>query len=455
MRARIQVRTTFPGRGLSRAGGVGGLIIAAMLAMSSPTSANEPAEDMAAEVANDLGRGNFEAIVAMMNDEMAKRVPAAQLALGWASIIKAMGPFRSVGSPRTEEARGAILVRSPLFFERGVLDLKLAIASGKISGLFFTPHEDPVAQWLPPSYVNTHAFHEIEVKLGPGDAALPGTLSLPNAPERAPVLILVHGSGPQDRDESIGPNRPFRDLAQGLASLGVAVLRYDKSTKVHPEAFAKLEAPTVKEETIDDAVRAAAWLRTRPEIDGDRIFVLGHSLGGTVAPRIAEADPNIAGIVMLAGAARSLPDIIAEQTEFLSKRSGPLSEEAARSIEELRREARRAKAARPGDKGPPFMGVPLSYWADLNAYDPAATAARLKIPVLALQGGRDYQVTRDDFSLFQAAFTGHANARCVWLRELNHLFMTGEGPASPDDYKIPGHVEAEVVELVSEFVLKR
>ena len=108
--------------------------------------------------------------------------------------------------------------------------------------------------------------------------------SLPNGVENAPVAILVHGSGPQDRDESFGPNRPFRDLAAGLATKGIAVLRYDKRTKRYPESFADLKNPTVKEETVDDVSSAIEYLKYRPEIDGRRITVIGHSLGGMLAP---------------------------------------------------------------------------------------------------------------------------------------------------------------------------
>jgi pimeloyl-ACP methyl ester carboxylesterase len=132
-------------------------------------------------------------------------------------------------------------------------------------------------------------------------------LSLPSGAGPLPAIVLVHGSGQHDRDETIGPNKPFRDLAWGLASRGIAVLRYEKRTRQHQQRVAQLENGfTVKEEAIDDAGAAVALLRNRTGIRANRIYVLGHSLGAMLAPRIAAADPAVAGLVLMAGPVRSL-----------------------------------------------------------------------------------------------------------------------------------------------------
>ena len=154
------------------------------------------------------------------------------------------------------------------------------------------------------------------MRVGGEPRALPGTLFLPNGVEKAAAVVLVHGSGPNDRDETLGPNRPFRDLATGLATRGIAVLRYDKRTKVYPESFAGLKNPTVKDEILDDVSAALEFLKSRPEIDADRITITGHSLGGTLAPRIAAANPSVSKIVILAGAARPLPDLMPHRSNI-------------------------------------------------------------------------------------------------------------------------------------------
>jgi dienelactone hydrolase len=293
------------------------------------------------------------------------------------------------------------------------------------------------------------------VRIGVEPQTLPGTLFLPNGVAAAPAVILVHGSGPQDRDETLGPNRPFRDLATGLATRGIAVLRYDKRTRVYPESFSALKDPAVKDEVLDDVSLALEFLKSRPEIDAGRIAVIGHSLGGSLAPRIAATNPSVSKIVILAGATRSLPDIAVEQVEYLAGLKGLIDDAGAERVRQFKFEAARARAARPGDEGAPALGAPLSYWADLNQYDTAKVAASLTIPILVLQGGRDYQVTTEDFSRFRSELEGHGNATLRLLPALNHLFMSGVGRSTPAEYDLPGHVDAEVIDMIAAFVLSR
>jgi len=418
-------------------------------------SVSEPATKIGAEIARDLVAEEFASVGKRMSGEMASGLPNAKLAEIWSALIKQLGPCTGLGEPWSEAKAGFTVVRVPMKFGARTLDLKLSVASDEIVGFFIVPHEESVAGWRPPAYADPNTFHEIEVKVGGAPNGLPGTLSLPNGVAAAPAVILVHGSGPQDRDESLGPNRPFRDLAAGLATKGIAVLRYDKRTKVYPESFAQLKNPTVKEETLDDVSLAIGFLKARPEIDARRITVIGHSLGGMLAARIAAINPSVARIVILAGATRNLADITVAQVEYLAGLNGPIDHSDAEQIRRLKAEAARVRAARPGDEGPPFFGAPLSYWADLNAYDPAEAAASLTIPMLILQGGRDYQVTTEDFDRFRSALRAHANVACHLLPKLNHLFMSGVGRSTPSEYEATGHVDVEAIELIAAFVLAR
>jgi dienelactone hydrolase len=339
----------------------------------------------------------------------------------------------------------------PLRFERATLDLVLSYDQGRIAGLFIRPAQAPPRAWTPPAYDTPSAYTNVDVTVGAAPG-LPATLTLPRVDHRVAVVVLVHGSGPNDRNETIGPNRPFEDIAAGLASRGIAVLRYDKRTKVAPQAFAPPRAFTVRDEVIDDARAAVALLRARPEIDPRRIVVLGHSLGATLAPRIAMDDADVAAIVLLAAAARPLADLIVEQSEYIASLIDVPDARTQAQLAALRAAATRADAVKPGDTGAPILDLPLSYWGDLNAYDPAATAAALKIPMLVLQGGRDYQVTTQDFDRFRTALAGHANATLTLLPRLNHLFITGEGKSTPAEYSRPGHVDREAIDDIVTFI---
>ena len=159
-----------------------------------------------------------------------------------------------------------------------------------------------------------------------------------------PAVILVHGSGPNDRDETIGANKPFKDLATGLASRGIAVLRYDKRTRVHGAKVAALTDFTVNQEVIEDVIEAVKALRAQPRIDPARVFVLGHSLGGMLVPRIATADPTIAGLIVLAGAARPLEEAIVAQSRYIAVADGTISPEEQQGIDQAAATRRRACA---------------------------------------------------------------------------------------------------------------
>lgn len=295
---------------------------------------------------------------------------------------------------------------------------------------------------------------DVEVTVGSPPWALPGTLSLPAAHRPVPGVVIVHGSGPHDRDGTIGPNKPYRDLAEGLVAAGIAVLRYDKRTLVHRAEVAAFGADfTVDDEVIDDALAAVELLQETPAVDPDAVFVLGHSLGGYLGPRIVSRAPAVRGLVILAGNTRGLADVILDQTETIASLAP--SPEASAAIESLRRQVALVASPALTMETPaadlPF-GVPAAYWLDLRTYDPVATAAGLDRPILVLQGGRDYQVTAADLEGWRAGLGSRADATFHWFREMSHLFIAGEGPAGPGDYAIPGHMASVVVEAIAGWI---
>lgn len=294
------------------------------------------------------------------------------------------------------------------------------------------------ATYHTPSYENSSLFQEREITVGAGEWKLPGTLTLPVGKGPFPILILVHGSGPHDRDETIGPNKPFCDLASGLAAQGIAVLRYEKRTKQYAMKLkTALVGFTVNEEVVDDAVAAVTLARQTAAIDPNKVFVLGHSLGGILAPRIAAGHPEIAGFIIMAGAlARPLEDLLLEQTIFQLSLSTLPAETKQKQLDEIKQVVAAIKAV---SKESPAQDLifhaPPSYWLDLKGYNPLAAAKALKQPLLVLQGEKDCQVNiQRDFGVWQQTLAGRKNVVLKSYPNLNHLFMEVHGQSTGMEY---------------------
>lgn len=279
---------------------------------------------------------------------------------------------------------------------------------------------------------------EREVTVGAGQWALPGTLTLP-AKGKAPfpAAILIHGSGPHDRDETIAANKPFRDLAHGLASRGIAVLRYEKRTLQHRDKLAAATELTPNEEVLDDAALAVQLLTRTPEIDAKRIFVVGHSMGATLAPRIARTVVPVAGIAMLAPSARSVADVLAEQIAYLRTQPENQIPEAQAKIAEIERSIEKLRNISPDDSGF-VLGAPIPYWRWWSKYNPVAEAKLVDQPILIAQGERDYQVTVTDFQMWQQGIGSRPKVTMKLYPDLNHLFQPGKGRSKPEEYLKPG-----------------
>jgi dienelactone hydrolase len=212
---------------------------------------------------------------------------------------------------------------------------------------------------------------------------------------------------------------------------------------------------TVKQETIDDAAAAVDALASHERINKGQIFVLGHSLGGTLKPRIAKANDKIAGFICLAGSVRPLDVLLIEQTKYILSLDGPMTEEKRKQIEQLEQQIAKIRlpdlSLQTAAKELP-LGVPASYWLDLRGYDPAEAAKEIAKPILILQGERDYQVTMEDFGLWKAALGSSLRVRFISYSTLNHLFVEGKGKSSPAEYSAPGNVAEVVVRDIATWI---
>jgi len=368
--------------------------------------------------------------------------------------IRTFGQLNSIGAPVTAQDGDNTLVSFPAQFAAAKINIQLTLnPSLQVAGLYLRPPEAPLPKvWQRPPYSRPDSFTQREVTIGADEWKLGGTLTMPTGKGPFPGLVLVPGPGPNNRDEEIYSNRIFRDIAEGLSSRGIAVLRYDKRTLTYGDKMGDI-AFTIDQETVDDAVRALDLMRHQPGIAANRVYLLGHSLGGYAAPRIAGRDGKLAGIIFLAANARPIEDVALDQNEYIAHLNGDPSPQMQARLDALRAEVARVKAIEPGKPVPQIlMGLPGLYLLDLKNYNPAAQARELTIPLLFLQGGRDFQVTSKDFDLWKTALAGKTNAEFKEYPALNNLFISGDGKPGPSDYLKQGNVDPAVIDDIAAWI---
>ncbi|HTY36364.1 MAG TPA: alpha/beta fold hydrolase [Bacteroidota bacterium] len=404
-----------------------------------------------------LAKRDNEACYSYFDSTMKVAMPPAKIGTAWDSVLVHFGEFKKIVHAWIQPVRVYDVTFVTCRFEKDSVDVRVVLDEKlRVAGLYFSRPMQPL-DYKASSYVKKETFHEEDVLVGSGRWSLHGTLSMPVGQSDCPAVVLVHGSGPNDRDETIGPNKPFKDIAWGLASNGIAVLRYEKRTREHGlELVALKQTFTVNDETIDDALLAVELLRHTKRIDPHRIFVLGHSLGGMLAPRIAARDTGIAGLVILAGATQHLEDLLVEQTTYLLSLGGISKSEQDAQIKRIEGERDKVKKLTKADTSSTdaYFAAPASYWIDLQNYDPPSVAQNLKLPMFFLQGERDYQVTKKDYHGWTTALRGRPNVTFKTYPTLNHLFMPGEGQSAPSEYQVPGHVLEEVVTDIVQWIKK-
>jgi dienelactone hydrolase len=423
----------------------------------SPTETASPTPTDAATAqafVRDLSDGAYGRARERLTTDAATRLSASTLERLWLGLTAQHGAFREVvGAKRTTETGRPVAIVTARCDEADQSVRCTFDDVGDIDTVRFP------AEYSPPAYADESAFTERTVTVEGTGCSLPGTLSVPggvagsaggraDAGGTVPGVVLVHGSGAHGRDETIGPNKPFRDLAWGLATRGVAVLRYEKRT-------AACDVPPgdrdINNIVVEDAVRAVDLLGAQDEIDPDRRYVVGHSLGATCTPRIAERTA-LAGGAMLAANARPITAVVRDQRRYLLSITGELSEAEKEKIAALDEALVRIEngGVAPDER---VMGLPGSWWSSLLAYDQVATAKRVETPLAFFQGGRDYQVTEeDDFAQWRSNLGDAANTSTFLYPDLSHLFQSGTEPSLGAEYSFHDNVAESVVTDIAAWV---
>lgn len=379
-----------------------------------------------------------------------------------------IGALLDKAGPSVTVQGNSVIYRYIGTFENGMFDVTISIdtENALVNTFAFTPaasaniNAEAVENGPPPSDDLPAGVAEEDIVVNKGEAyPLYGKLTYPAETQGSiPVVVLVHGSGANDMDETAYENRPFKDIAYDLSQQGIAVLRYNKMTYAYPEVSSQLTDMTVDQETVHDAVAAKTALEEQSFLQFSGYYVADHSLGGMMAPRIAVSG-GYDGMIILAGSLRSLEDIMIEQYRYLIPISGLPEEDAKAMLEEYEAsyaEAKRILALPEAEQaGKTAFGSSALYFHSISNPDRTETLADSGLPTLVLQGGKDYQISAEkDFTLYQELAREHDNIQCILYENLNHIF-TPSTMEVPDgtEYMTPSHVDARVTDDMVRWLL--
>ena len=308
----------------------------------------------------------------------------------------------------------------------------------------------------------THMYQE-KIIVGEGTPyPLNGLLTFPDGMTGpVPAAVFVHGSGPSNMDEKVMKLTPFRDLAGGLAGHGIASLRYDKRTFVHARRMIKgHRTVTVWEETVEDALLAVELLKKDRRIDPERIFLLGHSMGAMLAPRIDAEGADVRGLILMAGTPYRLEDIVLRQLRQAGNGKSLLKPVVALEEKFYSKRFRDLYGMSDDEaKKKKFAGnLTLYYFKEMGRKTAADYLLESGKPALILQGGRDFQVlAEEDFREFRRLLAGRDNVSFRLYPELNHVFVKAiydDILKASKDYRVERHIGDEVIGDIARFILQ-
>jgi dienelactone hydrolase len=400
-----------------------------------------------------MDKGNFEEAHNFFDESVKGQITSDELKLFWLRLGNSLGSYESVDGAKNSIKGDYFEVTLTCGFSKGTQTFTFVFnKSENLLGFFITPVAPAAAEYTAPAYADTTLYTETEINIKFEEGQMAGVFTSPKNTSSFPVVIMVHGSGPSDMDATVGPNKPFKDLAAGLAAKGIGTIRYVKRSMVYPRSFNK--AFTVKEEVIDDALSAINLASTLPGVNKSQIYLLGHSLGGMLAPRIASLAPSLNGIIMAAAPARKLSDLILEQNIFIYKASGDTTTAGKQQFIKSSNEIDRSRLLKLGDIAPDslILGAPAAYWIDLNNHDQLATSKRIKNRILILQGGNDFQVSMQDLNIWRNTLATNKNASFKVYPDLNHLLSTQKEKGTGAQYRIPANVNADLINDISVWI---
>lgn len=405
-------------------------------------------KETAKTILNLLLKDDFNKVVSYFDTSFSRRMPAEKLEKLWKNAINQAGAYVKLKDITEDGRPNYAMIVQTIEFEKKVINFRIIFnIRNKVGSIAIAP-DMPRDKYKLPAYYDSTKVVVSDVQVVSGEYKLPGTLSLPVSGNKFPAVILVHGTGPNDRDETVGSTKIFKDIALGLATKGVAVLRYDKRSKAFPVTATKLRTEgTVKEETMDDVVAAVNYLKSISSIDANRIYLFGHSFGATLLPRIAKEIPTVAGLMMFAANTGPLEDLIYDQSAYLFSLDS-MTDRKKSMLDSMKVQVEKIKylSSSSDTTHKLLLHFSKAYWLDLNNYHQVVAAKEVKQPIYILQGERDYQVPVKEFNLWKKDLSQKKNVQFKLYPKLNHLLQEGEGMSKPEEYNKQANVPLYVID---------
>lgn len=421
---------------------------------AQPAAWNEQAlMDTCAAALEAIRASDFDALYAKAAS-LEQSLPPQKLSEQWAALSASARAYSGTQTMETKTTESGAQVQVTSIHARyNILSTFSFSDSGTITALSMRLAPLTVAP------ASGRMWEEFPITLGyDPQKQLNGMLTLPRNVEKPPVAILVAGSGPQGMDSLIGAanNRPMADLAQGLAEHGIASIRYDKRSYAYPEDVVDIQTEYLFD--FKDAVRFAL---EDPRVDGGRLYLIGHSQGGMLSPKLAQDNPQVRGVVSLGGTLRRIEDLILEQTVTrLSQDTTQTDEQKNAQIAKTQAELQRVRGLTEdsaADRMQILLGYPASYWISLNAIDQAAIARDLALPMLIMQGDNDFQVLYEkDFTFWQQVLAGREDVTFRHYAGLSHVFMPGSRDRfDSSSYDPPAKMDRQVISDIAGWILSQ
>ena len=404
-----------------------------------------------------LRNGEADKLHSYFTEKVSSKLDEETVSSIWEQISSQYGKFKKIDTTYSKGVLPRIVVDCILSFNKGRLKYRLTFnEENKIAGIFFIPYKVKKAKDREPQ--ETSDFYETKYTFPNQGFDFPAMFCYPKNQKIKATVVFVHGSGSNDMDETIGPNKMFLELAHELAKEGIASLRYDKRTYVAKQTGKTEGLKTdIDNVVVNDAVKAIEEVKSNNKLHSLAIFVIGHSLGANLSPRIAQKSGKLDGIILMAGNSRSLEDLVVEQYKYLYARGG-FSKAEKKEIKKIKKQAKNVKHLEKDLQNNPNveLNLPLTndtcFWLSISRYNPIETALSISTPMLILQGARDYQVTIDDFMNWKKSLGLRSNTNYILYSKLNHLFIIGEGKSYPEEYNRKGNISPIVITDISKWI---